>query len=49
MPEQNPIEEANNVVTPSESYEAPAIETVISPDDVEREAHYAGNVFSGLR
>ena len=30
-------------------YEAPAIETVVTSSDMEREVHYAGQSFSGLR
>jgi hypothetical protein len=42
MPEQNvdPVEQKEGKIT--EPYEAPAIESVVSPKELEREVHYAG-------
>lgn len=32
-----------------DSYEAPAIEQIVTAEGLEREVHYAGDVFSGAR
>ena len=41
MNDQNPIPPSQN---PSPPYEAPAIESVLDADDLEREVQYAGLV-----
>ncbi len=50
MPEQNPAEvSTDDAIKASANYEAPVIESVVTPDDLEREAHYAGAPISNGR
>ena len=38
------MQENENLKNEGAPYEAPAIESVITPEEMEREVHYAGNV-----